>query len=105
MRTFLIALAVLAVTAFACGDSSAVSPGSPATAKMTLAEFNSIQTGADCSKLPGLIGGPGKVLAESGTGDLKTVVYGWDGDGGTGANANVTCQNGAVVAKAQAGLR
>lgn len=72
---------------------------------MTLAKFNSIQTGADCTQLAQVVGAPGKVQADSDVGGIKTTVYMWQGEGDLGANASVTCQNGKVVTKAQAGLR
>lgn len=86
----------------ACG--AAVTPAGPT---MSMAEYTRITQGLPCDQLAGIVGGAGRVEAESGTGDLHTVAYAWNGEGSTGANASVTCQGSplVVVLKAQAGLR
>jgi hypothetical protein len=98
MKTLLLSVATLILVA--CGPAPTDSKG-----KITMAEFDKIMNGMPCDQLPELIGSPGQVMADSDVGGIKTTVYKWDGVGTTGANASVTCQNGAVVTKAQAGLK
>ncbi len=52
-----------------------------------------------------IIGSYGYEMARTEMAGYQTVIVGWEGEGSIGANANVTFQNGKVVAKAQAGLR
>lgn len=76
--------------------------------KITLEEFNSIETGMTYEQVVEIIGGEGTVLSESditGNPQYKTTIYTWDGSGTLGANANVTFQGGKVVSKAQFGLK
>ncbi len=75
--------------------------------RITLEEFNQIQTGMTYEQVVELIGTDGTIMSESditGDGQYKTTIYSWEGKGGLGANANVTFQGGKVVAKAQFGL-
>ena len=75
--------------------------------KITLEEFNKIETGMSYEEVVEIIGGEGTVLSESditGDGQYKTTIYSWDGNGMLGANANVTFQGGKVISKAQFGL-
>ena len=75
--------------------------------KITLEEFNSIETGMTYEQVVEIIGGEGTVLSETDvTGDAqyKTTMYSWEGKGNLGANANITFQAGKVVSKAQFGL-
>lgn len=75
--------------------------------KITLEEFNQIQTGMTYEKVVEIIGAEGTVLSETDvTGDAqyKTTMYSWEGKGNLGANANITFQAGKVVSKAQFGL-
>lgn len=73
--------------------------------KMTLDEFNRIETGMTPEQVKEIVGGLGKVASESDMAGYKTVILQFDGKGSLGANANVTFQNGRVVMKAQAGLK
>jgi len=76
--------------------------------KMTLDEFNKIETGMSYEEVVNIIGAEGTVLSESditGDGKYKTTIYSWDGNGMLGANANVTFQGGKVISKAQFGLK
>lgn len=76
--------------------------------KITLEEFNNIETGMTYEQVVEIIGGEGTVLSETditGNEQYKTTIYKWDGEGSLGANANVTFQGGKVVAKAQIGLK
>ena len=75
--------------------------------KISLEEFNQIETGMSYEEVVEIGGGEGTVLSESditGDGQYKTTIYSWDGNGMLGANANVTFQGGKVISKAQFGL-
>ena len=75
--------------------------------RITLEEFNQIQTGMTYEQVVEVIGDGGGIMSEcgkTGGGQNKTKIYSWEGKGGLGANANVTFQGGKVVAKAQFGL-
>ena len=74
---------------------------------MSMAEFEQIKSGMTYAEVVAIVGGPGKLLSESGNpGDqFHTAMYMWEGEGGFGANANVTLQGEHVMAKAQFGLR
>lgn len=75
--------------------------------KITLEEFNQIETGMTYEQVVEIIGTEGTVMSESditGDGQYKTTIYSWQGEGSLGANANITFQTGKVVSKAQFGL-
>lgn len=74
---------------------------------ITLEEYNQIETGMTYFQVCDIIGGYGEVLSEVDLGigsEYATEMYMWEGEGITGANANVTFQGGKVTAKAQFGL-
>lgn len=74
---------------------------------ITMAEYNQIETGMTYFQVCDIIGGYGEVLSEVDLGigsEYATEMYMWEGEGITGANANVTFQGGKVTAKAQFGL-
>ena len=76
--------------------------------KISLEEFNQIETGMNYEQVVGIIGVEGTVMSETditGDGQYKTTIYSWEGEGSIGANANVTFQAGKVVSKAQFGLK
>lgn len=85
------------------GDNQVKDDNPPTISK---AEFDAIEVGMEYQEVFDLIGSKGEVISESGNGDddLYTVMYQWDGEGTTGANANVMFQGGKVVNKAQFGL-
>lgn len=72
--------------------------------RMTLSEFSSIKTGMTYAEVCEIVGSYGVEQSRVELGGYQTVIVGWDGTGQIGANANVTFQNGKVIAKAQAGL-
>lgn len=72
---------------------------------ITLDEFNRIQNGMTYDQVVNIIGGKGTLQSSAGDGQYKTEMYMWEGEGGFGANANVTFQGGKVEAKAQLGLQ
>lgn len=94
-------------TTFTPPAPTATSP--PATVnspKMSMAEFDAIQSGMTYEQVVQIVGGPGEKLSESGSPgeEYYTVVYMWEGEGTLGANANCMFQAGALVNKAQLGL-
>ncbi|MFJ6414366.1 hypothetical protein ACIQLG_16410 [Terribacillus saccharophilus] len=78
------------------------------TPKMTKDEFSQIKNGMTIEEVTNIVGGEGDLMSETGAeGDqFYTALYTWEGEGGFGANANITFQgNPAVVqSKAQLGL-
>lgn len=79
------------------------SEGSDNTATITLDEYNQIETGMSYNKAKRIIGGEGEVFSEVDLGYGKTTIYVWYGDDGI-SNANVTVQDGKIIAKAQLAL-
>lgn len=72
---------------------------------VTLANFEKIENGMSYEEVVDILGGEGELLSQAGEGEFKTEMYKWDGEGGFGANMNVTFQNGQVQSKAQMGLK
>ena len=72
---------------------------------ITLDEFNRIETGMTYDEVVNIIGSYGTELSRSEIAGYTTVILMWEGSGSLGANANVTFQNGSVMAKAQFGLQ
>ena len=80
-------------------------PGNQGT--ISMAEFDTIQDGMSYEQVVQIVGGPGEKLSETGSpgASYYTVIYKWDGEGSTGANAVCEFQNGALVTKMQFGLQ
>ena len=74
--------------------------------KVTIENFNKIETGMTYEQVCDIFGEEGTVASEVDIGDdqYKTTIYYWYDDTEV-ANCNVTIQGGAVVAKAQVGLK
>jgi len=70
---------------------------------VTMAEFSSLQTGMTYQQAVEIIGAPGEEMSRSDLAGYTTVMYGWKNSGGS--NMNAMFQNGALVNKAQFGLR
>ncbi len=70
---------------------------------MSLAEYNSIKVGYTYAQVVGIVGAPGLLISQSTVGANSTQTYKWLGSV-SGANANVTFRNDAVISKAQFGL-
>ena len=104
-----IVLAIVIPIAVSVGSGefnpSSASSGSANSQYITYAEYKKIQNGMTYDEVVSIIGSGGTELSSSGSGQFYTVIYMWYGDGITGANANVTFQNGVVIAKAQVGLK
>ncbi len=89
-------------------DVEQAAPAQPANSpKMSMAEFSQIQSGMSYEQVVQIVGGPGEKLSETGSpGEVYyTVAYMWEGEGSLGANANCMFQSGALVNKAQIGLK
>lgn len=71
---------------------------------ITLDEFNKIENGMTYEEVKKIVGSPGEVSSESGSGNYKVQIITWYGNGVAGSNANVTFMNGIVNGKAQVGL-
>ncbi|NJM28181.1 MAG: hypothetical protein HC856_08010 [Pseudanabaena sp. RU_4_16] len=75
----------------------------PATPeKINRDRFNQIKKGMTLKQVEGVIGNPGKLIADSSTPNGTGQVYSWKNP--QGSNAIVEFKNGKVAAKAQAGL-
>lgn len=84
-------------------SSSATTASNPPT--ISLSEYYNIETGMSYDEVVEIVGSYGVELSRVEVSGYQTVMVGWDGEGGIGANANVTFQNGKVIAKAQLGLQ
>lgn len=73
--------------------------------RITYQEYMKIETGMSYDEVTEIIGSYGTEISRSEIAGYVTVMVAWEGDGAIGANANVTFQNGSVVAKAQFGLQ
>lgn len=78
------------------------------SSKMSKDEFGQIKNGMTIEEVTNIVGGEGDLMSETGTeGDqFYTALYTWEGEGGFGANANITFQGDPAVvqSKAQLGL-
>lgn len=70
------------------------------TPKITKAEYDSLVIGMSYARVCEIIGGPGKLMAESG----NARIYMWEGVGSIGANAQMVFMDGKLYSKAQYGL-
>ncbi|WP_283608868.1 zinc-ribbon domain-containing protein [Faecalispora anaeroviscerum] len=73
--------------------------------KITLDEYNRIETGMRYEEVTEIVGSYGVEMAHSEFAGYQTLIIGWEGIGDLGANANVTFSVGRVYAKGQCGLR
>lgn len=73
--------------------------------KATMVEFNRLHEGMTYEQATQVIGSEGEVLSSSEFGDLRAVMYKWDGSGSFGANMNAIFQNDRMISKAQFGLQ
>ena len=87
----------------ALAPSASTAPKNAET--ISYAEYTKIETDMTYEKVCEIIGSYGYEMARTEMAGYQTVIVGWEGEGSIGANANVTFQNGKVVAKAQSGLR
>lgn len=73
--------------------------------RITLEEYNKIQTGMTYEEVVNIVGSPGTDTVTSEVAGYSMRVVSWEGNGFVGSNANVTFSNGSVSAKAQIGLK
>lgn len=82
-------------------------PAAPQTT-ITLAKFNQIQQGMTYEQVVRILGAEGEVMSETSFGSgqyaTHTIMYTWKA-GGFMANMNAMFQNGALISKAQLGLK
>jgi Beta-lactamase inhibitor (BLIP) len=80
----------------------------PKESKNTISkeEFEQVKDGMTYEEVVKIVGSEGEMLSETGEKGTQfhTVIYSWEGDSGWGANANMTFQDGKLMAKAQAGV-
>jgi hypothetical protein len=69
---------------------------------MTKATYANVREGMTYEQVVAIVGPPGQELSSNEIGGFRTVMYQWEA--GFMANANMTFQNGKLVAKAQFGL-
>ena len=76
-----------------------------ADCKVSLAQYQKLQTGMTYPKVVAVLGCDGSELSQVEMGGFKTVMYMWDGEGSLGANMNIMLQNGKLILRAQFGLK
>ena len=76
--------------------------GSASASRVTMANFTRLETGMTYGEVVSILG-PGAELSRSEIAGFETVMYQWDGP--SLGNMNAMFQNGALVSKAQFGLR
>lgn len=90
-----------AATTNASSEQVEVKKNSP---KISMEEFNALQTGMTYEEAVAIIGGEGELSSQVDVAGYDTKMYMWEGEGGFGANANATFQNNSLTSKAQFGL-
>ena len=100
----IIGIAVLGAL-FGDSDSASSGGGTAADRTVTMAEFDRLQTGMSYAEAVSIIGFEGTEVSRSDMAGVSTVMYDWVNPGFSGANMNAMFQDGALVSKAQAGLR
>ncbi|MFL9828719.1 NINE protein [Rhodoplanes sp. SY1] len=73
--------------------------------KATLDHFLSLREGMSYPEASRIIGCPGTEMSRVDLAGHSTVMVGWNGEGIFGGNMNAMFQNGALISKAQFGLR
>jgi len=73
--------------------------------KISMNEFEALQTGMTYEEVVAIIGGEGELSSQVDIAGYDTKMYMWDGEGSIGANANLTFQNDSLTSKAQFGLK
>ena len=69
-----------------------------------MAKFNKVKDGMTYAEVVKIMGGPGKKISESASGDIHVAMFGWYGEDPTTVGV-VSFLNGAVNAKQQQGLK
>ena len=76
-----------------------------ATERVTLENFNKIQTGMSVDEVYAILGEPTETLSESEIGGMRTVMVQWTQGGLSFGNMNVMFQDEKVIQKSQFGLK
>ena len=102
MRKFIITIASIFLILASLSGCVSDSPE-----KVSLEEYNKIENGMTYDQVKDIIGSDGTKSTETGESGTAyyTVIYTWEGNGSTGANALFTFQNSKLMNKAQAGLK
>ena len=86
-----------------------VSMGSPGENQnpelITMEEYSKIQAGMTYDEVKEIVGSGGELTSTVSANGYTISIYSWYGNKTTGANANVTFENGKVIGKAQVGLQ
>lgn len=90
---------------FSSSDGNIVFISDEVNEEMSLDEYNKIETGMSYADVTEIVGSYGNEEAKSDVAGYSSSIFTWVGAGPTGSNANVTFQNGRVIAKAQVGLQ
>lgn len=97
------------VTMTGCDSSTLVYPYPDSKdVIVTLEEFNQLETGMTEDEVWNIIGGKCTITGETsleGLEEYKTISYGCNGEGTTGANVQLMFQGGKLSTKAQSGLK
>jgi hypothetical protein len=72
---------------------------------MSFAEFDQIQPGMSHDEITAIVGGPGTLSVSTNLAGYQGEIWQYTGCGGIGANASIQFQDGAMITKAQFGLR
>jgi hypothetical protein len=75
------------------------------TCKVTMAEFLALKPGMSYAQVRDVLGCPGVLEVKDDSDDYHGAIYAWNGAGSLGANVSVQFTNGAMIGKAQSGLR
>jgi hypothetical protein len=106
VRTVALVFGSVAFTIFALGWLIVRGPALPrftTPPTVTMSEFSGLRAGMTYQQAIQIIGARGEEISRSDIADFKTVMYLWKN--GDGSNMNAMFQNGALVNKAQFGLR
>jgi hypothetical protein len=72
---------------------------------VTLAQYNQLREGMTYTQVVNILGREGVEISSSNVGNIRTVMYKWEGTGSIGANMSAMFQNGKLMSKAQYGLQ
>ncbi|RWD28937.1 MAG: DUF3862 domain-containing protein [Mesorhizobium sp.] len=87
-----------------CARGHCLSPAVASDCSVTKSQYNALRNGMSYQHAIRILGCEGEELSSSEFGGYETVMYMWDGNG-FGGNMHAMFQNGAMVSKAQFGLK
>lgn len=102
MRLMFMAVAAASTIAFPALSHAGVHGSS---CEASADQFAKVAIGMSYAQVKEIIGCDGVVMSESEMAGFKSIMVGWDGEGGAGANMNAVFQNGKLHMKSQFGLR